>query len=142
MAKKTDDEISGFFLIRHNDDKSVFEYTIHGTIEDISNLSEIVRERFSYSPQSDIISSAIEEMLVNVVEINDGVDLIDIIIRDKNESKVFSVKYSGIVYNPLKDENYENLCVLNKYVENIEYSQILELNNIEITLNKGISTID
>ncbi len=67
-------------------------------------------------------------MLVNIIEINDNIDLIDIIVRDK---------YSGILYNPLEDTNHNKLSVLDKHVENIDYSQILELNNIEITLCKN-----
>ena len=73
-------------------------------------------------------------MLVNIIEINDNIDLIDIIVRDKKDSMVFSVKYSGILYNPLEDTNHDKLSVLDKHVENIDYSQILELNNIEIIL--------
>lgn len=76
-------------------------------------------------------------MLVNIIEINDDIDLIDIIVRDKKDSMVFSVKYSGILYNPLEDTNHNKLSVLDNHVGNIEYSQILELNNIEITLCKN-----
>ena len=76
-------------------------------------------------------------MLVNIIEVNDDIDLIDIIIRDKKDSMVFSVKYSGILYNPLEDTNHDNLLLLNNHVRNIDYSQILELNNIEITLCKN-----
>lgn len=137
IAKKSNNEYSGFFLIKHNDDKSVFEYTVDGSLENISDLSKCIRETLSYSQQSDILSLAIEEMLVNIIEVNDDIDLIDIIIRDKKDSMVFSVKYSGILYNPLEDTNHDNLLLLNNHVRNIDYSQILELNNIEITLCKN-----
>ena len=136
VAKKSNNEYSGFFLIKHNNDKSVFEYTFDGNLENVSDLSKIVQKALSYSNQSEIVSSAIEEMLVNIIEINDNIDLIDIIVRDKQDSMVFSVKYSGILYNPLEDTNHNKLSVLDKHVENIDYSQILELNNIEITLCK------
>lgn len=134
VAKKSNNEYSGFFLIKHNNDKSVFEYTFDGNLENVSDLSKIVQKALSYSNQSETVSSAIEEMLVNIIEINDNIDLIDIIVRDKKDSMVFSVKYSGILYNPLEDTNNNKLSVLDKHVENIDYSQILELNNIEITL--------
>lgn len=137
ISKKSNNEYSGFFLIKHNDDKSVFEYTVDGNLENVSDLSKSVEEALSYSHQSEIVSSAIEEMLVNIIEINDDIDLIDIIVRDKKDSMVFSVKYSGILYNPLEDTNHNKLSVLDNHVGNIEYSQILELNNIEITLCKN-----
>lgn len=135
MAKKTDNEVSGFFLIKHNDDESILEYTIEGTMENAINLSKIVQQSISYSELSKTVGMAIEEMLVNIIEINDGVDLIDVTVRDKGETIVISIKYSGILFNPLEDENSEKLFVLNEFADDIEYSQILELNNTEITLN-------
>lgn len=134
MSKKTDGELSGFFLNRHNEDKNVFEYTIKGTMEDVEGLLKIVKEATSYSNLSKLVGLAIEEMLVNIIEINDVIDLIDIIVRDKKDSMVISLKYSGIVYNPLKDDNSDKLSILAEYADNIDYSQILELNNIEISL--------
>ena len=83
VAKKSNNEYSGFFLIKHNNDKSVFEYTFDGNLANVSDLSKIVQDALSYSNQSEIVSSAIEEMLVNIIEINDNIDLIDIIVRDK-----------------------------------------------------------
>ena len=137
MARKTNNETSGFFLIKNNKDVTVFEYTIHGNIDDALNLSKKVQEALSYSKLSKTVGSAIEELLVNIIKLNDGVDLIDITIRDKKDSIVISVKYSGILFNPLECKHSENLLVLNKFVDNIEYSQILELNNTEITISHG-----
>ena len=134
MARKTNNEISGFFLIKRNKDVSIFEYTINGNIDDALNLSKKVQETLSYSELSKTVGSAIEELLVNIIKLNDGVDLIDITIRDKKDSMIISIKYSGILFNPLECKHSENLLVLGRFADNIEYSQILELNNTEITL--------
>ena len=134
MSRKTNNELSGFFLIKHNDDTSVFEYTIHGNMEDALNLSKKVKEVLPDSELSDTVCLAIEELLVNIIKLNDGVDLIDVTIRDKKDSMVISVKYSGVLFNPMECNRSDNLLVLDKFVDNIEYSQILELNNTEITI--------
>ena len=139
-TKKTNGELSGFFLIKNTRERPVFEYTINGKLEDVVGLSKRIQEETSHSKLSEIVSSAIEEMLVNIIKINENVDLIDVIIRDKEDYVVVSIKYSGIVYNPLKDENTDKLSVLTKYADNIDYSQILELNNIEITLKEQINS--
>ena len=72
-------------------------------------------------------------------------DLIDIIIKEKKDEVLVSIKYSGIPCNPIeaedskKSEN-ENLNFrmrdLSELADNIEYSQILELNNVLIEINK------
>ena len=134
MNKKTNGELSGFFLNKKNEGENVFEYTINGSMEEVEGLLKIVKDATSYSELSKMVGLAIEEMLVNIIEINDEIDLIDIIVRDKKDCMLVSLKYSGIVYNPLKDEKSKQLSALAKYADNIDYSQILELNNIEITL--------
>ena len=135
MTKKTNNAVSGFFLIKNNQDTTIFEYTIHGNMDEALNLSKKVQEVLSYSQLSQTVSLAIEELLVNIIKLNDGVDLIDVTIRDKKDSIVLSVKYSGTLFNPLECDHSMNLHILNKFVDNIEYSQILELNNTEITIN-------
>ena len=137
VSRKTENKTSGFFLIRHNDDSSVFEYTINGNYDDAEKLSKKVQEALSGSELSEDVGLAIEELLVNIIKLNDGVDLIDITIRDKKEVMTISVKYSGVLFNPLECKHSDNLRILNKIVDNIEYSQILELNNTEITIRNN-----
>lgn len=134
ISKKTNNEYSGFFMIRHNDDETIFEYTITGNINDAHNLSKKVQESISASKKSEYIGLAIDEMLVNIIEINDNVDLIDVSVRDKKESIAISIKYSGIVFNPLEYKHSDDFALLKNIVDDIEYSQILEINNIKITL--------
>lgn len=134
VSKKRND-VSGFFLIKNDQHSSVFEYTINGNMKDALNLSKKVEEVLSYSELSETVGMAIEELLVNIIRLNDGVDLIDVTIRDKKDHIVISVKYSGILFNPLECKHSGKLFVLNEFADEIEYSNILELNNIEININ-------
>ncbi len=135
MARKSNNEYSGFFLIKKHEDASVFEFTIEGNVEDAVKLSEKIQESFNDDRLSVLVSMAIEDMIVHIIDINENVDLIDIIIRDTEEYILISIKYSGECINIMEDENIEsNIAILNNVSQKIDYSQILGLNNIVITI--------
>lgn len=75
-------------------------------------------------------------MVVQIININDEiVDLIDVIIKDNDDYILISIKYSGICIDITEDENMEsNIAILRNVSEKIDYSQILGLNNIIITI--------
>ena len=77
-------------------------------------------------------------MLIYILEINDELDWIDVIVRDNDNSTIISIKYSGIGYNPNVDTSLDsdNIDMLIGISDNIEYSQILGLNNTVITIKK------
>ena len=78
---------------------------------------------------------AMEDMIVHIIDINENVDLIDTIIRDNGDYILISIKYSGICINVLEDEEMaSNIAILNNIAKKIDYSQILGLNNIVITI--------
>ena len=79
---------------------------------------------------------AIEDMVVQIININDEiVDLIDVIIKDNDDYILISIKYSRICIDITEDENMEsNIAILRNVSEKIDYSQILGLNNIIITI--------
>ena len=135
MTKKSKGEYSGFFLNKKHADNSVVEYTILGNVNDAVGLSEKIQNSFRDKRLSVLVSMAIEDMVTHIIDINDHVDLIDIIIRDKGDHILISLKYSGECINIMKDERIEsNMAILNNISEKIDYSQILELNNIVITI--------
>lgn len=131
MSKKTNNKYSGFFLIRYSRE-NIFEYTIHGNIEDVFSLYEIIQKSLVNSKISEVTSQTIKEILVNIIN---EIDFIDIIINEKNESVVFSIKYAGILYNPNEDENLDKNSILYDIKDSFESSYILELNNIQIKIN-------
>jgi hypothetical protein len=78
---------------------------------------------------------AIEDMIVHIIDINENIDLIDVIVRDTGDYILISIKYSGIGINVTEDESIEsNIAILNSVSQKIDYSQILGLNNIVITI--------
>ena len=135
MARKSDNEYSGFFLIKRHEGSSVFEFTIEGNVEDAVKLSEKIQESFNDDRLSALVSMAMEDMIVHIIDINENVDLIDTIIRDNGDYILISIKYSGICINVLEDEEMaSNIAILNNIAKKIDYSQILGLNNIVITI--------
>ncbi|WP_458454334.1 MATE family efflux transporter [Methanobrevibacter sp.] len=135
MVSKNDNEYSGFFLIKKHKGKAVFEFTIDGNVEDAVKLSESIQESFDDERLSVLVAMAIEDMIVQIININEKVDLIDMIIRDNGNYILISIKYSGECINILEDDDMEsNIAILNKISQKIDYSQILGLNNIVITI--------
>ena len=136
-ARKSDGEYSGFFLNRKNAEGEVFEFTIAGNVEDAVNISKEVQEFFSGSELSAVIGMAVEDMVVYIIESNDKVDLIDSVIRNDDDLILISIKYSGSAIGLLEDDNPQsNISILKKLSHNIDYSQILGLNNVVITIKK------
>ena len=134
-AKRSNGEYYGFFLNRKHDAKSVFEFTITGNVDDAVNISENIQESFDDARLSVLVSMAIEDMIVHIIDINESIDLIDVIIRDNEDYILISIKYSGKGINVMEDESIEsNIAILNNISQKIDYSQILGLNNIVITI--------
>ena len=139
LNRKTNGEYSGFFLKKHNDiNEKMLEYTIHANKNDAIYLSRQVQEFLPDKKASELVSSAIKELLIYILEINDELDWIDVIVRDNDKATIISIKYSGIGYNPKEDTdlNSEHIDRLISISDNIEYSQILGLNNTVITIKK------
>lgn len=137
MNKKTNRQCSGLFL-RMNDDQNekMREYTISGNKKDGAYLSNQVREFISCDKSALYVSSAVEEMIVHIVDMNDDLEWIDVIIRYNGEYTVISMKYSGIGYNTNDDSNFncENTGILSSISDSIDNSQILGLNNTVMTI--------
>ena len=135
MARKSNNDYSGFFLIKKHENATVFEFTLDGNVEDAVKLSENIRESFNDERLSVLVSMAIEDMIVHIININENIDLIDMIIRDNGEYILISIKYSGECINVMEDEDMaSNIAILNKISQKIDYSQILGLNNIVIRI--------
>lgn len=81
---------------------------------------------------------AIEEILVNIININDKVDFIDIIVKIDDDSILISIKDPGIEFNPVVENEelkFDNISVLNKIANKIEYARVLGLNSTVIHIN-------
>lgn len=139
INKKTDGEYTGFFINKHNDD-TVFEYTINSSIEEAVKLSSQVQDYIKDTKTGTVVSLAIEEILVNIINTNkNDNDTIDVIVRDNSDNILISIKDTGIDFNPvIENENleFDNISVLNKIADKIDYSRVLGLNSTVIIINK------
>ncbi|MBQ2653162.1 MAG: hypothetical protein IJF83_06360 [Methanobrevibacter sp.] len=135
--RKTDGEYSGFFINKHNDDEKVFEHTIKGDVKEAVNLSREVQNYLSGNKSAALVSLAIEEMLVNIINTNEKVDSIDVIVRDNDEDILISIKDTGVDFNPVienEDLKFDSISVLNNIADKIDYSRVLGLNSTVITI--------
>ena len=140
INRKTDGEYSGFFINKHNDDENVFEHTINGDVNAAVNLSRDVQEYLSGNKSAALVSMAIEEMLVNIINTNETVDTIDVIVRNNVENILISIKDTGIDFNPVIENpnlEFDNISVLNKIADKIDYSRVLGLNSTVITIKNS-----
>lgn len=138
LNKKTNGEYTGFFINKHNDDARVFEHTIQGNVEEAINLSREVQDYLKGNKSATLVSLAIEEMIVNIININESVDAIDVIVRKNEDNILIAVKDNGIDFNPVVENaelQFDNISVLNKIAEKIDYSRVLGLNSTVITIN-------
>ena len=139
LNKKSSGEYTGFFINKHNDDEKVFEHTINGDIEQATNLAREVQDYLKGDKSAVLVSLAIEEMLVNIININESIDVIDVIVRNNDENILISIKDGGIDFNPVvenSDMQFDNISVLNNIADNIDYSRVLGLNSTVITIKK------
>lgn len=137
INRKTEGEYSGFFINRHNDDAKVFEHTTHGDVKEVVDLAREVQDYLKGNKSAALVSLAIEEMLVNIININERVDTIDVIIRNNNENILIAVKDDGIDFNPVVENEgleFDNISLLNKIADKIDYSRVLGLNSTVITI--------
>ena len=77
-------------------------------------------------------------MLVNIININESVDTIDVIVRNDEDNILISIKDTGIDFNPVVENEeieFDNISILNKIADNIDYSRVLGLNSTVITIN-------
>ena len=140
INRKTDGEYSGFFINKHNDDENVFEHTINGDVNAAVNLSRDVQDYLSGNKSATLVSMAIEEMLVNIINTNETVDTIDVIVRKNVENILISIKDTGIDFNPVIENpnlEFDNISVLNKIADKIDYSRVLGLNSTVITIKNN-----
>ena len=137
INKKTNGEYTGFFINKHNDDEKVFEHTISGDVEQAVKLSRSVQDYLKGNKSATLVSLAIEEMLVNIINNNESVDTIDVIVRNDDDNILISIKDTGVEFNPVIEKEsleFDNISVLNKIADKIDYSRVLGLNSTVITI--------
>jgi Na+-driven multidrug efflux pump/anti-sigma regulatory factor (Ser/Thr protein kinase) len=137
LNKKSKGEYSGFFVNKSNDGKGFLEVSINATIENAVDLSAEVNDYLVDNKHASIVSLAIEEMLTNIIDINDGLNTIDVYVKSYDDYILISIKDQGIEFNPIKendDLSFDSISVLNRISDKIDYSRVLGLNSTVITI--------
>ena len=137
INKNSNGQIHGFFINKSNDGEFM-DYTINANLNEAMEFSTKVNEFFGSSTVSIRVSLAIEEILVNIIKINKNLDTIDIYLKKTDEEIIFSIKDAGIEFNPVIEHDelkFDNITVLNKIADKIDYSRVLGLNNTVIIIN-------
>ena len=70
----------------------MLEYTIHANENDAVYLSKQVRDFVMDEKTCELVSLAMKELLIYILEINDKLDWIDVIVRDNDKSTIISIK--------------------------------------------------
>lgn len=135
-SKKTNGEYTGFFMNKSNDEnENILEYAVNGKIEEAVELSKNIGAHLSNTKKGTIVNLALEEMIVNIINSNDKVDFIDVIVKIDDDSILISIKDPGIEFNPVAEKEeleFDNISVLNKIADKIEYARVLGLNSTVI----------
>lgn len=81
---------------------------------------------------------AIEEILINIINLNDNIDFIDVIVKIEKDQTLISIKDPGIEFNLVVENEtleFDNISILNKIADKIEYARVLGLNSTVIHIN-------
>ena len=141
--KKNNGETHGFFINKQHDNNNFVDYTINTNNEEAVGLSRQINEYLGDDMISIRTRLAVEEILTNIIKLNDSNGTIDVYLKDTDEEIIVSIKDDGIEYNPIVEieslENeleFDNITVLNKIADKIDYARVLGLNNTVITIKK------
>ena len=60
--------------------------------------------------------------------------MIPVNVRDNEDEVLISIKDTWVEFNPISENDDDNISVLNKIADEIEYSRVLGLNSTEIII--------
>ena len=134
-------ESYGFFINKKPDNKNFIDFTINADINEAVGLSSQINEYLGDDSVSIRTGLVAEEILTNIIKLNDTSRTIDVYLKNSEEEIILSIKDDGIEYNPIveidsQELEFDNITVLNKIADNVDYTRVLGLNNTVITIKK------
>ena len=118
------------------------DLTVGCDLKEVVNAAEDVEKYLKDLNVADdkamIVSLSIEEMLVNIINTNKDLDSIDVLVKIQEKRILLGIKDQGVEFNPVIENEsleFDNISVLNKIAEKIDYSRVLGLNSTVITIN-------
>ena len=140
INKKSDGKYHGLFINKSSDEKNFIDYTINANIEEAVGLSGEINKYLGDNLDSTRVSLAVEEILTNIIQLNKSMGTIDLYLKDNDEEIILSIKDDGVEYNPVIESDqlkFDNISVLNKIADKIDYTRVLGLNSTIITVRKN-----
>lgn len=140
INKKSDGKYHGLFINKSSDEKNFIDYTINSNIEEAVGLSGEINKYLGDNLDSTRVSLAVEEILTNIIQLNKSMGTIDLYLKDNDEEIILSIKDDGVEYNPVIESDqlkFDNISVLNKIADKIDYTRVLGLNSTIITVRKN-----
>ena len=141
ISKKTNGEYGGFFINKKIPTGDVLDLTVGCTLEETvgvaNHIEKYVKDLGVDDNKAMIVSLSVEEMLVNIINLNENLDSIDVLVKIQEEHILIGIKDQGIEFNPVienDDLEFDNISVLNKIADKIDYSRVLGLNSTVITI--------
>ena len=141
ISKETNGEYGGFFINKKIPTGDVLDLTIGGTLKETvgvaQHIEKYLKELGIDNNKAMIVSLSVEEMLVNIIDINENLDSIDVLVKIQEEHILVGIKDQGIEFNPVienDDLKFDNITVLNKIADKVDYSRVLGLNSTVITV--------
>lgn len=141
ISKKTNGEYDGFFINKKMPTSEVLDLTVGGTLKETvdvaRHIENYIKDLGIDDNKSMIVSLSVEEILVNIININENLDSIDVLVKIQEEHILVGIKDQGIEFNPVIENDelkFDNISVLNKIADKIDYSRVLGLNSTVITI--------
>lgn len=141
ISKKTNGEYGGFFINKKIPTGDVLDLTVGGTLKETVGVAQHIEKYLKELGIDDnkamIVSLSVEEMLVNIININENLDSIDVLVKTQEEHILVGIKDQGIEFNPVIENDelkFDNITVLNKIADKVDYSRVLGLNSTVITV--------
>ena len=141
ISKKTNGEYGGFFINKKIPTGDVLDLTVGGTLKETVGVAQHIEKYLKELGIDDnkamIVSLSVEEMLVNIININENLDSIDVLVKIQEEHILVGIKDQGIEFNPVIENDelkFDNITVLNKIADKVDYSRVLGLNSTVITV--------
>lgn len=140
INKKTKGKYHGLFINKSSDEKNFIDFSINANIEEAVGLSNEINKYLGDSLEATRVSLAVEEILTNIIQLNKSMGTIDLYLKDTDEEIILSIKDDGVEYNPIVESDkvkFDNISILNKISDKIDYTRILGLNSTIITITKN-----
>ncbi|WP_407422535.1 MATE family efflux transporter [Methanobrevibacter sp.] len=144
ISKKTNGEYGGFFINKKIPTGDVLDLTVDCNLKETVGVAQHVEKYLKDLGTDDrksmIVSLSIEEMLVNIINTNEDLDSIDVLVKIQEEHILVSIKDQGVEFNPvIENENleFDNISVLNKIADKIDYARVLGFNSTVITIKNS-----